>query len=185
MKFCGYLGFYFKCLTLLVFMANPQAVLAAGKQNGSHVNPHVKNSVVSKSADERADFDSNSEYSKVLSRLEQLDASGQRTSLVESGFFQSLSWIGRTACINYVCGIHTIDYCRKVLSLGLADDALVVRDHALRITISTQHFSEEEKRQAAEKAVNDDRNYRKGRPFWIVDRARGFLVAEGKASTPR
>jgi hypothetical protein len=69
--------------------------------------------------------------------------------------------------------------------LGLADDALVVRDHALRITISTHHFSEEEKRQAAEKAVNDDRNYRKGRPFWIVDRARGFLVAEGKTSTSR
>lgn len=185
MKFSGQLKNAFILLTLLFFLGRREAAFAAGKSTGSPSNPTVKNPALSKPAEDPGAFDSNSEYSKVLSRLEQLDATGQRSSLIEPGFFQSLSWIGRTACINYVCGIHPMEHCRKILDLGLVDDALVVRDHALRITISTRHFSEEEKRQAAEKAVNDTRNYRKGRPFWIVDRARGFLLADGKTSTTR
>lgn len=130
--------------------------------------------------------DSNSEYFKIIGQLEQLNAQGQRATLVSPDFFQSLSWIGRTACINYVCGILTIDQCRRVLELAHSDDALVVRDHALRITISTSHFTGQEKRAAAERAVSDNRNYRKGRPFWIVDRARGFLVStDSKNSSTR
>lgn len=129
--------------------------------------------------------DSNAEYFTVLGQLEQLDASGRRATLVSKGFFQSLSWIGRTACLNYVCGILSLDQCRRVLELGLTDDALVVRDHALRVTLSSSQFTAEEKKVAAERAVQDSRNYRKGRPFWIVDRARGYLYADSGSSMPR
>jgi hypothetical protein len=118
---------------------------------------------------------SESEYYQVLGRLEQLDSSGHRASLVSPEFFQSLSWIGRTACINYVCGILSMDQCRRVLERALSDDALVVRDHALRIVLSSTQFSDSEKRTAAERIINDQRNYRKGRPFWIVGRAKEFV----------
>ncbi|MEN9530258.1 MAG: hypothetical protein RI932_2131 [Pseudomonadota bacterium] len=120
---------------------------------------------------------SESEYYQVLGRLEQLDSSGHRASLVSPEFFQSLSWIGRTACVNYVCGILSMDQCRRVLERALADDALVVRDHALRIVLSSNQFSDIEKRNAADRTINDQRNYRKGRPFWIVGRAKEFLGA--------
>ncbi|MEN9810431.1 MAG: hypothetical protein RLZZ488_1998 [Pseudomonadota bacterium] len=129
--------------------------------------------------------DSNSEYMNMISRLERMDADGQRATLVSDGFFSGLSWIGRTACLNYVCGVLSTDLCRRALELGLKDEALVVRDHALRITISAKQLTEVEKRIAAERMVEDSRNYRKGRPFWIVDRARGFLVAESGNSTAR
>lgn len=128
---------------------------------------------------------SNAEYMNIMSRLEQMDASGQRATLVSEGFFESLSWIGRTACLNYVCGVLSTELCRRALELGLKDEALVVRDHALRITLSAKQLTEVEKRVAAERMLEDSRNYRKGRPFWIVDRARGFLVAESGHSTAR
>ncbi|MBM3382274.1 MAG: hypothetical protein FJY29_07520 [Betaproteobacteria bacterium] len=120
---------------------------------------------------------SESEYYQVLGRLEQLDSLGQRASLVSPDFFQSLSWIGRTACVNYVCGILSMDQCRRVLESAIADDALVVRDHALRIVLSSAKFSDVEKRSAADRIIGDQRNYRKGRPFWIVGRAKEFLSA--------
>ena len=129
--------------------------------------------------------DSNSEYFKILGQIEQIDASGQRSLLTSPNYFQGLTWIGKTACINYVCGIFTLDKCRKIIELGLNDEALVVRDHALRITISTKHFDSNEKRAAAERILNDNRNYRKGRPFWIVDRARAFLSVEVLPSAAR
>lgn len=121
---------------------------------------------------------SQTEYFQILGKLEQMDASGQKASLVSPEFFQSLSWIGRTACVNYVCSVLGIDQCRRVLETALRDDALVVRDHGLRILLSSSQFSAHEKRIAAEKSVSDTRNYRKGRPFWIVDRANTFLSAE-------
>lgn len=129
--------------------------------------------------------DSNSEYMNMIARLERMDANGQRATLISEGFFSGLSWIGRTACLNYVCGVLSTDLCRRALELGLRDEALVVRDHALRITLSAKQITEVEKRIAAERMVEDSRNYRKGRPFWIVDRARGFLVAETGNSTAR
>ncbi|NBO37490.1 hypothetical protein EBU99_02790 [bacterium] len=135
------------------------------------------------SVGEPSGIGSESEYYQVLGRLEQMDANGHRAALVSSEFFQSLSWIGRTACVNYVCGILSIDQCRRVLDRGLLDDALVVRDHALRVMLHSSQFTEQEKRSAAEKILGDQRNYRKGRPFWIVDRAKGFLIAgTGKSS---
>lgn len=118
---------------------------------------------------------SESEYYQALRRIEQLDNNGQRASLVSIDFFQSLSWIGRTACVNYVCGILSMEQCRRVLDHALTDDALVVRDHGLRIMLSSSQFSESEKLFVAERVAKDNRNYRKGRPFWIVDRAKGYL----------
>ncbi|MEY4066746.1 MAG: hypothetical protein RIR26_2954 [Pseudomonadota bacterium] len=125
---------------------------------------------------------SQSEYFQVLGKLEQMDALGQKASLISPEFFQSLNWIGRTACVNYVCSVMAIEQCRRVLDTALRDEALVVRDHGLRILLSSRQFTTQEKRLAAERSVSDDRNYRKGRPFWIVDRARTFLSAELKTS---
>lgn len=127
---------------------------------------------------------SESEYYQALGRIEQLDSTGQRASLVSPEFFQSLSWIGRTACVNYVCGILSLEQCRRVLERGMNDDALVVRDHALRIMLSSSQFTDNEKRYAADRSINDARNYRKGRPFWIVDRAKGYVNSDtAQAST--
>lgn len=126
---------------------------------------------------------SESEYYQALGRIEQLDSAGQRASLVSPEFFQSLSWIGRTACVNYVCGILSLEQCRRVLERGMNDDALVVRDHALRIMITSSQFTENEKRYAADRSINDARNYRKGRPFWIVDRAKGYVNSETAQSS--
>jgi hypothetical protein len=138
-----------------------------------------------KSAGEMSLADSNSQYFQILGQFEQLNAAGQKEKLVTRSYFQSLSWIGRTACMNYVCGLLSLDFCRQSLQLGLSDEALVVRDHALRITISGSHFSALEKRTASEKVIGDPRNYRKGRPFWIVDRAREYLVADSGESARR
>lgn len=127
-------------------------------------------------------LDSNSEYYQALGKFEKMDAEGHRASLVSIGFFQSLGWIGRTACVNYVCSTLSIEQCRRVLGFALADEALVVRDHALRIFIASQKFSDGEKVNAAERSINDPRNFRKGRPFWIVERAKGFLSGRKEAS---
>lgn len=126
--------------------------------------------------------DSNSEYYLALGKFERMDAEGHRASLVSAAFFKSLGWIGRTACVNYVCSTLAIDQCRRVLGFALADEALVVRDHALRIFIASQKFSDVEKVNAAERSINDPRNFRKGRPFWIVERAKGFLSARKEGS---
>jgi hypothetical protein len=138
-----------------------------------------------KSFDGAVSVDSNSQYYQTLGQFEQLHSAGQKEKLVSRPFFQSLSWIGRTACINYVCGMLPLGDCRQVLELGLSDEALVVRDHALRITISTSYFSALEKKTASERVIGDSRNYRKGRPFWIVDRAREYLVADSGESPRR
>jgi len=125
---------------------------------------------------------SQSEYFQILGKLEQMDSSGQKASLISPEFFQSLNWIGRTACVNYVCSVMALEQCRRVLETALRDEALVVRDHGLRILLSSRQFTSQEKRLAAERSVSDNRNYRKGRPFWIVDRARHFLSGEWKSS---
>ena len=172
-KFVGLLG------KMLIIMALP---MYCGQATARPAVKQVPQSQVI-SAPETAD--SNSEYMSMISRLERMDTDGQRATLVSEGFFSGLSWIGRTACLNYVCGVLSTDLCRRALELGLKDEALVVRDHALRITLSAKQLTEVEKRIAAERMVEDSRNYRKGRPFWIVDRARGFLVAESGNSTAR
>jgi hypothetical protein len=131
--------------------------------------------VPSASGHEFRQSNSNSEYMQALEKLQTMDSDGLRASLVSPAFFQSLGWIGRTACVNYVCTVLALEQCRRVLDFALNDDALVVRDHALRILISSPRFTETEKTNAAERSVEDPRNFRKGRPFWIVERAKGFL----------
>ena len=126
--------------------------------------------------------DTNSEYYQALGKIEKLDSDGHRASLVSSAFFQSLGWVGRTACVNYVCSVLSVEQCRVVLGYALSDEALVVRDHALRIFISSQRFSDFEKVSAAKRTISDPRNFRKGRPFWIVERAKGFLSAQKQVS---
>lgn len=172
-KFVGLLG------KMLIILALPMYCGQAAAR------PVVKQVPQNQGVSAPETADSNSEYMSMISRLERMDMDGQRATLVSEGFFSGLSWIGRTACLNYVCGVLSTDLCRRVLELGLKDVALVVRDHALRITLSAKQLTEVEKRIAAERMVEDSRNYRKGRPFWIVDRARGFLVAESGNSTAR
>lgn len=175
-----------KLLFVLVLCCFSGPAFGSAKGSGAGDSKVGRNSSV-RSAQESltVETDSNSEYSRILGQLEQMDTTGQRATLLSQSFFQSLSWIGRTACINYACGILAVDQCRQVLEHALSDEALVVRDHGLRIMISTKKISDEEKRLAAERTVGDARNYRKGRPFWIVDRARGFLLAEAKNSSTR
>lgn len=119
--------------------------------------------------------DARTEYTRALAMLESTSKRGKAIPL-DSAFFSSLNWVGRTATINYVCGTESAERCRDAVLLGLIDNALVVRDHALRVMLSTRHFPSQERKSAAEQVISDDRNYRKGRPFWIVDRAKSYLA---------
>lgn len=178
-RFVGFLAKILIILSLPMYCGQASGNLATPARPSAKQVPQAQGITASEVPD------SNSEYMSMISRLERMDANGQRATLVSEGFFSGLSWIGRTACLNYVCGVLSTELCRRVLDLGLKDEALVVRDHALRITLSAKQITEVEKRIAAEKMVEDSRNYRKGRPFWIVDRARGFLVSETGNSTAR
>ena len=120
--------------------------------------------------------DAQSEYAKTLAMLETAHRRGQLDGL-DSKFFSSLNWIGRTATINYVCSALPPARCHTAVSLGLTDNALVVRDHALRTMITGRQFRPNEIKRAAEQIIADDRNYRRGRAFWIVDRAKSILSA--------
>lgn len=120
--------------------------------------------------------DAQSEYAKTLTWLESNHRKGHDVG-VDGKFFSSLNWVGRTAAINYFCSTFSAERCHTAVSLGLKDNALVVRDHALRVMISGKQFKPLEKKNAAEKIITDDRNYRRGRAFWIVDRAKTFLSA--------
>lgn len=120
--------------------------------------------------------DAQSEYTKTLAMLEQAHRKGKLVGL-DSKFFSSLNWVGRTATLNYVCSSLPSERCHDAVALGLTDNALVVRDHALRMMITGRQFKSNEKKRAAEQIIADDRNYRRGRAFWIVDRAKSFLSA--------
>jgi len=184
MKSCSFSVFR-AGLIFLVAVEPMSARATTGQTEVRQTTPIRAKSLTPNETGDATSMDSNSEYFRIVGQLEQLHTSGQKETLVSRRYFQSLSWIGRTACINYVCGLLPLSYCRQALEIGLLDEALVVRDHALRITISTSHFTETEKRAASEKVISDQRNYRKGRPFWIVDRAREFLVAGADESARR
>ena len=126
--------------------------------------------------------DSQSEYAKTVAMLESAHRKGQLVGL-DSKFFSSLNWVGRTATINYVCSSLPPERCHAAVALGLTDNALVVRDHALRMMISGRQFNPNEKKRAAEQIIADDRNYRRGRAFWIVDRAKSFLSASNDSKS--
>jgi hypothetical protein len=175
----------FKNLKLIAFLLPWASLPVSGEAGENKSARHPEKTVSSQATLQAPSVDSNSEYLQVFEQFEALQSSGQREKLVSRSYFQSLSWIGRTACINYVCGSMKTESCRQVLQTGLSDEALVVRDHALRITISSGYFNDQEKKSASEFVIGDSRNYRKGRPFWIVERAREFLVADSGGSAGR
>ncbi|NBX15791.1 MAG: hypothetical protein EBR09_00345 [Proteobacteria bacterium] len=184
MSGCGH-SVLTKISKLIAFILSLASFQGPGEAAEYKSAQNREKTAVPKSALPAPSLDSNSEYLKVFEQFEALQSSGQREKLVSRSYFQSLSWIGRTACINYVCGVMKTDSCRQVLQTGLSDEALVVRDHALRITIASGYFNAQEKKSASEMVIGDSRNYRKGRPFWIVERAREFLVADSGGSAGR
>jgi hypothetical protein len=111
-------------------------------------------------------------YQRAMAQLEFLSSKGKLLTLER---FKRLNWVGRTAAMNYTCSAQRIEDCRKVISFGLTDKALVVRDHALRIVLASSTYLPVEKSQIARDVLEDPRNYRTGAPLWIVDRARKYL----------
>lgn len=89
--------------------------------------------------------------------------------------FGRFDWVGKTALINVLCQQQDSKRCQSALKQGLRDPALVVRDHALRVVLTAETISDDVKRKVAQSVVSDERNYRKGRAFWIVQNAQKFL----------
>jgi hypothetical protein len=114
------------------------------------------------------------EYKRALATFMRTKRTAQE-SRFDAKSFQRLNWVGRTAAINFACGSNKEKACRQALFLGLTDNALVVRDHALRIMLAHSGFEQQEKSLASERVIKDDRNYRRGASLWIVERARQFL----------
>jgi hypothetical protein len=109
-------------------------------------------------------------------------------SEISQATFANFDWVGKTALINLVCPVESsqsnVPACRKVLLQGIRDDALVVRDHSLRTMLTRASISEELKRDAATKIIADDRNYRRGKAFWIVTSAQKYLNSLSKGKQP-
>lgn len=125
-------------------------------------------------------FGTQDEYRKALLELEKLSTK-DLTQLVENKkHFSAANWIGRTATLNYVCRGESQALCRIALNQGLIDNALVVRDHALRVSIAGGIFTQAEKRRLVDQVIVDDRNYRNGLPLWIVTRAKEFQAKAGR-----
>lgn len=124
-------------------------------------------------------------YEEKLKKLATLYANGRRPSLSHR-FFSRLDWVERTALLNVVCAQEPGPRCDEALRLGLSDNALLVRDHALRLQLqmprpgASQDDVGRSRRQAVEQTLADDRNYRRGQGLWIVERARKFLELEGQ-----
>jgi len=109
-------------------------------------------------------------------------------SEISQATFANFDWVGKTALINLVCPVESsqsnVPACRKVLLQGIRDDALVVRDHSLRTMLTRASISEDLKREAAAKTIADERNYRRGKAFWIVTSAQKYLNSVSKGKQP-
>lgn len=114
------------------------------------------------------------DYKLALAYLERETRGGKWP--LDAREFRRMNWIGRTAIINYICSIQGAEPCRKFLGMGLKDDAMFVRDHALRVVLASPHYSVTEKQRASRDVLMDTRNYRHGNGLWIVERARGYLA---------
>jgi hypothetical protein len=86
-----------------------------------------------------------------------------------------LTWIGRIEYLDRYCLEKSSPFCKEALSQGLQDKALVVRDHALKKIVKRELLEHNEKKRLLGDVVKDQRNYRKGRALWIVDRAKVAL----------
>lgn len=145
------------------------------ESHASIANPSLQRPM--KSGDHPSVFESGSEendYKLALAYLERTMRGGKKP--LDLREFRRMNWIGRTAILNYVCSVRAADECQSFLHLGLADGALYVRDHALRMVLASVHFSIDEKNRISRDVVTDNRNYRRGGGLWIVDRARNFLA---------
>ena len=113
-------------------------------------------------------------YKDKVASLSRTYARGKRPVLSHAAF-ERLDWVERTALLNVVCAHESKARCDMALDLGLGDNALVVRDHALRLLLAAADADPKRQREAARRIVEDDRNYRRGQGLWIVDRARSAL----------
>ena len=107
-------------------------------------------------------------------------------SELPTDYFARFDWVGKTALINLVCHSSAArePLCQSAVTQGLGDDALVVRDHALRTVLADRKLSGSFKETVAQKIVDDDRNYRNGKAFWIVQNAQSYLRLSRKNSAP-
>jgi len=113
-----------------------------------------------------------SEYQKALIQIEKWTQGGQKElNILE---VKKMNWVGKVASMNYTCSVFPKESCKNILIESLKDDALLVRDHALRITLEQHFFNNEEKIKITQEIENDVRNYRRGIGLWIVDRAKKF-----------
>ncbi len=150
-----------KILRILFFLALPIALTATAA-----------------AADTRATPQTRYEWA-----VKQIQKSGlAKKGRIPRSFFKRLDWVGKTAVINVTCGQEGSKTCLSALKQGLRDNALVVRDHALRVVLKSESLKLGTKRKIAESVVNDDRNYRRGRAFWIVQNAQSFLDASAASS---
>jgi hypothetical protein len=106
--------------------------------------------------------------------------SQKRRPILRHEAFARRNWVDRTALLNVVCAHEAPERCGAALELGLGDEALVVRDHAFRLLVAGPDVPDEMKARAARRILEDDRNYRRGRGLWIVDRARNYLERQGR-----
>jgi hypothetical protein len=117
-------------------------------------------------------------YHKAITQLERSGV--LRAAVIPDDLLLGLDWVQKTALINLACqpsdqkDLHT--RCLNLLKVSVEDQALVVRDHAWRKIAQNHLISREEKRQAAQRIVEDPRNYRRGRALWIVNGARQYLA---------
>jgi hypothetical protein len=114
-------------------------------------------------------------YGAKISALTEVYAKGRRPVL-STQVFSGLDWVQRTALLNVVCAQETTERCHAVIDLGLSDNALVVRDHALRLLLARADTPSARKQTVARRIIEDDRNYRRGQGLWIVGRAKEVLA---------
>jgi len=118
-----------------------------------------------------------SDYDREVRALSNLYTQARRPRL-EASVFARIDWVQRTALLNVVCAAEPRPRCLEAVTLGLTDNALVVRDHAFRLLLRFADVSDGRKTDAARAIVADDRNYRRGQGLWIVERAKTYLSAE-------
>lgn len=94
--------------------------------------------------------------------------------------FSTMDWVEKTALINLACPVErerpAAASCRSILSSGVEDQALVVRDHAMKKMLAAPFYSTSFKQSVAKKILADPRNYRRGKPLWIVHGAKQYLA---------
>jgi hypothetical protein len=110
-------------------------------------------------------------------------ASSRLTELLNESDFQKLGWQKKISILQIYCKSELYSSqvsCKKAVSIGLIDKAMVVRDHALKLAIENDKkiFTVSELNNIAQKIVADQKNHSNFKPLWIVDRAHRFLTSQ-------